>query len=329
MTGARKSALLLLSLGKEEAAEIMKHLDDKSLEAVILEMSKIHSISKEEKAKILEEFQQSIDSISRETKAGEEVARELLEGTFGPEKAQNILNKIKGKGTSEEFAYLNEIDAPVLHSLLCEESPQTIAVTLSFLEPKKAAQVLKLFPSDLQAKIAYRLANTSKTHPDAIREIARVIKKKYESRDSHEYSESGGSEALANILNYMEKGMEEVILQELEKDSPELAEQVREKLYTFNDLLLLDKKEMRILIARLQNDDLIGVALRGAGEELRAQFFNSMSRNKANDILEGIEARGKVSLREINEARSTILALARKLEEDGLIIFKKTKEEFI
>lgn len=329
MTGARKSALLLLSLGKDEAAEIMKHLDDKSLESIILEMSKIKYVSKSEKEQILEEFRENSHNISLETKAGEEVARELLEGTIGKEKAEIIMSKLQGKGIDSDFAYLNDIDAPTLHGLLIAEGPQTIAVTLSFLDSKKAADVLKLFIPEVQAKIAYRLANTSRTHPDAIREIARVIKKKYESRDSHEYSESGGTEALANILNHMEKGLEEIILQELEDNNPELADQVRDKLYTFEDLLALDKKEMRMLITRLQNDDCIAIALRGTAEELKEQFFSAMSQNKAYDIIDAMDLRGKLTLREINEARSTILNLARRLEEDGLIIFKKTKEEYI
>jgi flagellar motor switch protein FliG len=329
MTGARKSALLLLSLGKEEAAEIMKHLDDRSLEAVILEMSKIRYVSKKEKEEILSQFQDSIHELSQDTRAGEEVARDLLVGSLGKEKAEGILNKLYGKGIDMDFAYLNDIDPPTLHGLLGNEAPQTIAVTLSFLEPKKAAAVLKLFPKEAQAKIAYKLANTSKTHPDAIREIAKTIKKKYEARDSHEYSESGGTEVLANILNHMDKGLEESILQELEDNAPDLAEQVRDKLYTFEDLLALDKKEMRLLINRLQNDEMISIALRGSGEELREQFFSAMSQNKAYDILESMELRGRVTLREINEARSGILGLARRLEEDGLIIFKKSKEEYI
>jgi flagellar motor switch protein FliG len=329
MTGARKSALLLLSLGREEAAEILKHLDDKSLEAVISEMSKIKYISKHEKESILSEFHKSAEKISLETKAGEDVAKELLVGTLGEEKAAGIMNKVMGRGVHSEFEYLNDIESITLQSLLATESPQTVAVTLSFLEPKKAAQVLKLFPKDQQANIAYRLANMSKTHPDAIREIARVIKKKYESRDSNEFSEAGGAEALANILNHMEKGLEDVILQELEEHNPELANQVRDKLYTFEDLLALDKKEMRLLITRLQNDDCISIALRGAGEEMKDHFFQAMSQNKAYDIIESMDMRGKLTLREINEARNTILSLARRLEEDGLIIFKKSKEEYI
>lgn len=329
MTGARKSALLLLSIGREEAAEILKHLDDKSLEAVIAEMSKIKYISKTEKESILTEFQKSSDRISLETKAGEDVAKELLEGTLGKEKAEGIMNKVLGRGIHTDFEYLNDIEPATLQTILATESAQTVAVTLSFLEPKNAAQVLKLFPKDQQANIAYRLANMSKTHPDAIREIARVIKKKYDARDSHEFSEAGGAEALANILNHMEKGLEDVILQELEDNNPDLANQVREKLYTFEDLLALDKKEMRLLITRLQNDECISMALRGAGEEMKDHFFNAMSQNKAYDILESMDLRGKLTLREINEARSTILNLARRLEEDGLIIFKKNKEEYI
>ncbi|WCL48072.1 flagellar motor switch protein FliG [Leptospira sp. GIMC2001] len=329
MTGARKSALLLLSLSKEDAAEILKHLDDKSLEAVILEMSKIRYVSKKEKEEILSEFHTSVSDISQESRAGEEVAKELLEGTIGKDRAQVILSKLSSKSIDSDFAYLNDIDPTTLYGLLHTEAPQTIAVTLSFLDPKKAANVLKIFPSDLQAKIAYRLANTSKTHPDAIREIARIIKKRYEARDSHEYSESGGTEALANILNHMEKGLEDVILRELEENSPDLADQVRDKLYTFEDLMALDKKEMRVLINRLQNDETISIALRGSSNEMKDLFFSAMSQNKAYDIIDSMDMRGKVTLREINESRSTILNLARRLEDDGLIIFKKTKEEYI
>lgn len=329
MNGAKKAALLLLSLGREEAAEILKHLDEKSLESVVSEMAKIKSISKEEKAKVLEEFHSTIQYLNLGGLGGKEAAKDLLEKTLGKDKARSILEKLDKKDNEEEFAFLNQVEPATIYNLILNEAPQTIAVILSFLEPSKAAKVLKFFPSELQSKIAYKLANTAKTHPDAIREIAKVIKRKLENRESHEYSEAGGAEVLANILNHMDKGLEESILKELEANNPELADQVKGKLYSFEDLLALDKKEMRLLISRLGDDNIIGIALRGAGDELRTHFFQSMSQAMARDIWESMQERGKVTLREINEARSQILSMARDLEQEGKIILKKKYDEYI
>lgn len=327
--GARKAALLLLSLGKEEAAKIMKHLDDKMIEEIIFEMSQIETINKEEREKILKEFKETVEQSSHGLKGGENTAKEILSKSVGTEKAEYILKKVNKKDINQDFEFLSEIDSQVLSSLLSQEAPQTIAVTLAYLTPKKAAEILKFFPPDMQLKIATRLANTTKTHPEAVLEIAKVLKKKYESRDKNELYSAGGAQSLADILNHVDKSMEETILKELNDKTPELANQVRDKLYVFEDILNLDQKEMRILINRLGGNELLVVALRGAGDEMKRHFFNSMSQNRASDIIEEMDARGRVTLREINMARSEILSIARELEEDGLVILKKRKDEFI
>ncbi|HMZ63599.1 MAG TPA: FliG C-terminal domain-containing protein, partial [Leptospiraceae bacterium] len=203
------------------------------------------------------------------------------------------------------------------------------AVTLSYLQPKKAADVLKHFPQEMQSNVALKLAATSKTHPDAILQIAKVLKKKYDSRDKSELAQAGGAESLANILNFMDKNMEENILKELNEKSPDLAFQVRDKLYTFEDILNLDAREMRTLVNRLGGNELLIVALRGAGDEIKRHFFTAMSQNRAADIVEEMDSRGKTTLREITNARNDILRIARELEEEGIIILKKRKDEFI
>ncbi|GBF48952.1 endoflagellar motor switch protein [Leptospira ryugenii] len=328
-SGIRKSALLLLSLGQDQAAEILKHLDDKLLESVILEMSKIRSISKEERAQVLQEFQATITEWKEGAQGGIDRAKHLLEKSVGQEKANVILKKIHKEETKNDFEFLNQIQATVLHSILAEESPQIIAVTLSHLDPKKAAEVLKQFSKQEQAQIAVRLATTSQTHPDVLQNIAKILKKRYEERDKREYSEAGGAHVLANILNFMDKGLETSILQELDEKSPDIASQVREQLYTFEDITALDGKEMRTLINRLADDSCIAFAIRGAGEEIRSQFLANMSTNRAADILDVIEMKPRVTLREINEARSKIVQVARELEEERLILFKKDKEEYV
>jgi len=326
ISGSRKAALFLLSIGKDEAAKIISQLDEKQIESIAHEISRIESIDKTEREEVLRHFQNEISG--HETAGGISMARDLLSKSIGNEKAEAILNKMNSRSLDKDFDFLNEIDSTVLYSLLLQESEQTIAVTLSFLNPKKAAETLKLFPREQQTKIAVKLANTSKTHPDAIAEIARVLRKKYEQRDT-EYNESGGSEALANILNHMDKNLEDSILKELEANSPDLAEQVKEKLYTFEDIINLDSKEMRILINRIANDEIISDALRGAAEDLKKQFFNAMSMNRASDLIDLMDAKGKIALREINEARAKILNLGRELEEEKLILFKKTKDDYI
>jgi len=330
ITGPKKAALLLLSLGKEEAAKVLSHLDDKMIEEIIVEMSKIRSVSKDEKESILSEFHYAISKVSGESSGGIEKAREILTySRLGESKTEEIINKISKKDVEKDFEFFNDVDHVVLSNLLAQEAPQTIAVTLSFLQPKVAALVLKNFPEELQTKIAMKLAITSKTHPDAISEIARTLKKKYETRDKSELSEAGGAQSLANILNHMDKNLEEKILRELTENSPDLAGQVREKLYSFEDILNLDNKEMRILVNKIGGNEYIALALRGAGDELKKHFFSAMSQNRAYDIVEEMESRGRVTLREIQDARNMVLSVARSLEEDNLIIIKKGKEEYI
>lgn len=328
MKGAKKAALLLMSLGKEEAAKIMSHLDEKMIEEVIMEMSKIRTVSKIEKESILAEFRETLQEIKGESQGGLETAKEILSKSLGHQKAEEILRKVDRKEIANEFEFLNDVEPKVIHGLVSNEAPQTIAITLAYLSPKIAAEVMKLFPPEQRATIAYKLATTSKTQPEAVAQIAKALKKRYDSRDSSEYSEAGGAQSLANILNFLDKEVEEGILQNLSTDSPEIANQVKEKLYIFEDILNLDGKEMRTLLAKVSNE-VLTFALRGAGDEMKKHFFGSMSQNRASDIIEEMEMRGKVTLREISQARNELLKIARRLEEQGLILIKKKKDEFI
>lgn len=324
--GAKKAALLLLSLGKEEAAKVMSHLDDKMIEEVISEMSQIRSVSKIDRERILHEFR---DSLQVSQGGGLEAARELLSKSVGTQRAEEIFKKIEKKDVQNDFEFLNEIDPKIVYSLISSEGLQTIAVTLAYINPKKAADVLRHFPHADQSKIALKLASTSKSHPEAVIEIAKVLKKRYEARDKSELSEAGGAQSLANILNHMDKEIEDTILRNITEEAPDVAHQVKDMLYSFEDILNLENKEMRTLLTRLNGNELLTLALRGAGDEMKRHFFGAMSQNRASDIIEEMEQRGKVTLREINQARNEILKIGRKLEELGLIVLKKRKDEFI
>lgn len=173
----RKAALLLLSLDKEAAAKALSQLEENLIEEIVQEMAKIRTVSKTEKEEALLDFQDSIKELSGESRGGIDTARELLYKSIGKEKSESILGKLDRKDTEEDFSFLNDAEPQTLAQLLLPENPQTIAVTLAFLNPKKAAETLKFLPKELQSKVAFKLANTTKTHPDAIRQIARILKK--------------------------------------------------------------------------------------------------------------------------------------------------------
>lgn len=326
--GARKAALFLMSLGKDEAAKVMAHLDDKLIEDIIQEMSKIRSVSRIEKEAVLNEFKTTIDETKLDEKGGIETAKEILMKSVGTQKASEILKKIDRKDVVNEFEFLNEVEPKIIHSLIAGEAPQTIAITLAYVSPKTAAEVLKHFPTEQRAQIALKLATTTKTNQEAVLEIAKALKRRYETRDNNELTDAGGAQSLANILNHLDKDIEDVILHNLQDQSPDIAHQVKEKLYAFEDILNLEPKEMRTLLAKISND-LLSFALRGAGDEIKRHFFASMSQNRASDIIEEMELRGKVTLREINQARSDILKITRRLEEQDLIVLKKKKDDYI
>jgi len=327
--GSVRAAKLLLALGPDHAAQILKELNESEVEKLIGEMVRIKQISADEKRRILDEFYESVENEEPFLKGGIGEVEQILRKGLGDERADELLSKLRRHNLKHDFEFLEQIDPPNLATALAEEHPQVSAVSLSFIQPGIAAAVIKLLPEAYRTEVAIRIAKTSRTHPEAVQSIAKVLREKFEKREGEVYSETGGAETLANILNHMDRGLEENLLQHLGEASPEILEQVREMLYTFEELKNLNQKEMRKLLSRINDDAILATALRGVSDDLRLHFFNSLSQNRASDVLEEMEHRGPLSLREINEARTFIIAAARKMDEEGSIIIKKEKEEFI
>jgi flagellar motor switch protein FliG len=326
---ARRAAKLLLALGPEQSANILKEMNESEVESLVHEMLTIRNISADEKRLILEEFYQTVDNFDPPVTGGIDRTREILIKGLGDARAEEIMSKMTRSDLKHDFEFLEQIDPPALASALSYEHPQTTAVALSFIQPKIAAAVLKHLPENLRSDIALRIAKTSRTHPEAVQSVAKVLREKFEKRKGEIFSEIGGTETLANILNHMDRNMEDDILNLIGSESPNILEEVKDMLYTFEEMIALDQKEMRLLLSRVNDDIIIASALRGAGEELRRHFFNSVSQNRASDILDEMERRGPLSLREINEARSYIVNIARKIDEEGSIVIKKLKEEYL
>ncbi len=331
--GIKKAAKLLLALGTEQAAAVLREMDDPSIEKLIAEIAVIKKISAEEKKSILEEFHSGLmkgSVLDQPVSGGPDAVREMLTKGLGQHKADELLSRVHRQDLKQDFNFLERIEPERLGSALIAEHPQVAAVALSFIHPKHAARVLKSLPDEFRNEVAIRIARTSNTHPDAVLRVAKVLREKFEKRREEEiFSETGGAETLASILNHMDRSSEDNILDVLGGMAPDIMESVRERLYTFEELYNLDLKEMRFLLSRTDDEQLLATALRGAGEDLRRAFFNAMSQNRAADLLDLMEHQGTLSVRKINEARSVILNIARQLEDEGHILIKKDKDEYV
>lgn len=329
LSGSERAAKLLLALGPDQAAAILRELGEKEIEKLINDMARIRHITSDEKQAVLAEFNRTVEHIDPDVRGGPEKAREILALSLGEKKADEILSRVKAYEARTDFRFLEDIDPGVLASMLSMEHPQIAAVALSSIQPRAAAAVMKLLPAETQSEVATRIARSIQTNPEALDRVAKVLREKFERRSQETFSEAGGPSTLANILNHMDRGTEDQILGVLGTRAPDIIENVKDLLYTFEELIQLSPREMRLVVSKVNDDEILSSALRGAGEDIRRHFFNALSQNRAADVLEEMDRRGALSVREINEARQYILGVARKLDEDGAIVIKKEKEEYV
>jgi flagellar motor switch protein FliG len=325
--GVQKAARLLLALGVEEASRILREMREDEIRVLVEEMSRIRYITAEEKKRILEEFHSAIPP-EAPVEGGAEAARRILVRSFGEAKADEMIGRMQRQDARRQFDFLTAYEPSLIASVLSQEHPQIAAVTLSYMKPSLAAQVFKYMSDELRMDLCTRIGRSARISPEAVVRAAKSLQEKFEKRMDETYSDTGGAETLAGILSHLDRGTEERILEQLEKSEPDLFERVRERLYTFEELVNLDAKELRLLLSQIDTDT-IAAALRGASDELRRAFFNSLSQNRASDVLDEMDHRGPISVREINESRSFILQTARRLDEEGRILIKKERDEYI
>ncbi len=330
MTGIEKSAALLVALGPDVASDVLKQLDDVTVRKLAGEIAKIGSLSPVDKEDLMGEFILDLKKHRGASYGGENVARDLLSAAFGEEKSRDIFNNLSKKDLEKGFEFLKDVDSEVLVSFLHEEHPQTITVTLAHIPPKKAAEVLKALDPSIAKETAKRMARMDKTSPEAVVEISRVLRRKYEKYKSGPGMEAtGGVETLVSILNFMSGDQEKSLMDYFETSMPDVAREIRDKIFTFENVLGLDNRETRILIDEISDDLTIARALKGAGDEIRIKFFRNMSRNRATDILSDIDSMGPVRVSEIQSARDAIVDIMKSLNDQGTITVKKLDEEYV
>ncbi|GFR37733.1 flagellar motor switch protein FliG [Insulibacter thermoxylanivorax] len=322
LTGRQKAAILLISLGPEISAEIFKHLREEEIEQLTLEIANVRKVDPEEKEAIMEEFYQICVAQEYITQGGIEYAKDILEKALGPEKAVDILNKLTASLQVRPFDFARKADPSQIFNFIQNENSQTIALVLSYLQPEQASFILSALPQEKQADVAKRIAMMDSTSPEVISQVERVLEQKLSATVTQDYTSAGGIEAIVQILNGVDRGTERTILDSLEIQDPELAEEIKKRMFVFEDIVNLDNRSIQRIIRDVDNSDL-QLALKVASEEVREAIFRNMSKRMADTFREEMEYMGPVRLRDVEEAQTRIVATIRRLEEAGEIIIAR------
>jgi len=330
LSGTQKAALLLVALGKEHASEVIKYLPQGDLDKIFAEVARIDHLTPHEKELILNNFLQEIQQNNLDYVHGDSFARDILNRIYGEDKADEMLKKLSDQDTQKIFTPIEKVDPDTLATLLKTEHPQIITLVLSQLKPHFSAKIIAMLPDILRPDIVQRLAKMQKFDAASIAKAGNLIHTKIEQHiQKDRYLQAGGVEKVVDIFRNLPMHSEKNIIDNLDKHAPELAAQIKEKLVTFELIIELSNREMRILMERIPDDEVVAKSLKGAGDELRRHILSNVSRNRAKDIIRIMEESGAVRVSEIEEARMEIIQIARRLDREGYIILRKDKDEWI
>ncbi len=322
MTGKQKAALLLISLGPEVSAAIYKHLNEDEIERLTLEISGVKKVEASVKEEIIEEFHNIALAQDYISQGGIGYAKTILEKALGKDHAQAIINRLTSSLQVRPFDFARRADPSQILNFIQNEHPQTIALILSYLEAEQAGMVLSALPQEMQADIAKRIATMDSTSPEVISEIEAVLERKLSSTVTQDHTETGGIDAVVEVLNGVDRTTEKTILDALEIQDPELAEEIRKRMFVFEDIVTLDNRSIQRIIRDCENEDLI-LSLKVSSEEVKEVLFRNMSQRMAESFQEEMGVMGPVRLKDVEEAQSRIVSTIRRLEESGEIIIAR------
>ena len=326
LTGRQKAAIFLISLGPEVSAEIMKHLREDEVETLTFEIARQEKVNPDFKDAVLEEFQELMNAQNFITTGGIDYARELLEKSLGSQKAIDIINRLTSSLQVRPFDFIRRTDPAHLLNFIQQEYPQTIALILAYLEPGKAAVILQNLPEEMQAEVSKRLATMDRTSPEVLREVERVLEKKLSTLSSEDYTAAGGVEAIVEILNLVDRSSEKSIIESLEEDDPDLAEEIKKRMFVFEDIVMLDNRAIQKVLRDVDQQEL-AKALKSVDTEVQDKIFGNMSKRAASMLKEDMEFMGPVRLKDVEESQQKIVSIIRRLEDNGDIVIARSGED--
>lgn len=319
LTGREKAAILLISLGPEKSAQVFKHLKEEEIESLTLEIANITSVMPETKEDVLNEFYQICLAQQYITEGGIAYAKNILERALGEAKAYEVISKLTVSLQVRPFDFIRKTDASQIINFIQNEHPQTIALILSYLRPKQAAEVLSNLAPEKQADVARRIAQMDRTSPDVIKEVEKALEKKLSSLMTEDYTMVGGVDSVVDILNAVDRSTEKRIMETLEVEDIELSEEIRRKMFVFEDILSLDNRSVQQVLKEVDQKEL-GIALKGCSEELQNHIFGNLSKRLAAMIKEDMDYMGPVRRSDVEESQQKIVNIVRRLQDAGEII---------
>lgn len=322
LTGKQKAAILLISLGPDVSAQVYKHLSEEEIEELTLEISSVQKVDAKQKEAILEQFHQLALARDYITQGGVGYARTVLEKAMGENEASNIIGRLTSTLQVRPFDFARKADPHQILNFIQNEHPQTIALVLSYLDSAQSAEILSQLPQEMQADIAKRIALMDSTSPEVINQIEQILERHLSSTGTQDYTQTGGIPAVVEVLNGVDRSTERTILDALEIQDPELAEEIKKRMFVFEDIVTLDNRAIQRVIREVENDDL-RLSLKVASEEVKEVVFNNMSQRMADNFKEEMEFMGPVRLKDVEEAQTRTVSVIRRLEEIGEIVIAR------
>ncbi len=328
LSGKQKAAILLISLGPDVASQVFKHLKEDEIEKLTLEIANQRKVTQESKDKVLVEFHQMALAKEYISSGGIDYAREIIEKALGQEKAMMIINRLTSSLQIRPFDFARKTDPAQLLNFIQNEHPQTIALIMAYLQPEQAGTILSALPPDRQVDVAKRIALMDRTSPDVIKDVERILERKLSSLVTQDFTAAGGVDSIVEVLNRVDRTTERTIIENLEIQNPELAEEIKKRMFVFEDIVLLDDRSLQLVLREIDSKDL-ALALKASSSEVAEKVYKNMSKRAAEMLREEIQYMGPVRIRDVEEAQQKVVNVIRRLEESGEIIVSRGKGDEI
>ena len=329
VSGSRKAAVLLLSMGADQAAGVLRYMKRSDVEAITVEIAKMRRVDPAFQDEVLSEFYHLSQAERQIAEGGVELAKDMLERAFDNQRATEIMHRLRNFLQKRPFEILRKVGAAQVTALVQDEHPQTIAVILSHTEPALSAAVISALPSDLQGDVARRIALMGRAAPEVIKEVEALIEQKLSDLASDEMSGGGGLNVIVPILNNTERAAERLIMSRLEEQDPELAENIRNRMFVFENIVQLEDRSIQKVLRRVDNKTL-AMAMKGTPPEVFNKIMKNLSAKAAELLKDDIEVLGPVRIRDVEQAQREIVNIIRQLEDQGeIIISRGEKDDFV
>ncbi len=328
-SGTQKAAILLMQVGKDRAANVLRTLRESEVAEIMAEVARLHHLENDEIEEVLAEFRDTYSARAHIAQGGYQMARELLEASLGPDKADEILGNLGVTLVAAPFEFLRRADSRQVLSYIQDEHPQTIALVLAHMAPTAAAVIVSALPDETQRDVAERIAKMDRTSPDVIEHVEAILERKLSTViQQADFSTAGGLQSLVDILNNSDRTTERLILDGLDESDPQLADDVRSRMFVFEDIVGLDDRSVQLVLRSVDTKQL-SVALKGVDQNVRDKILRNMSERAAANLADEIKLLGPVKLKTVEEAQASVVRVIRTLEESGDIVMSRGSDELV